>query len=458
MHAPAPPPFRPVPDRPAPPRLRRGRGRQRPGRSQPRRRAAAAHRRHRRRADGRGRRAGDPRRPRLARAGARGRARAPERAARAPRRRRAASCSRRRMPIAASARRRRSATTAAAGRSRAPRRSGGTRPASRTSSASACPAPRSSWRTRRAAPCASPATRSPTSCSCARTGGRRSTSPPRSTTAISRSRTSCAARITSPTRPRHLLLLRALGAVEPVFAHCPIIVGADGERLSARRGAEPLAALRARGVPPEAVVAYAAQLACPAQGGASEVAVVRGARAALLARAPRARHGARRPGASRMARPRGARAACRATSSRAAWRRSCPPRRPTSSLARARGGGARRLRRSARSRTLLRNWHSDRPAPPPPAPALELFCELREADEREHLPYAAAERARRSAARAREEPRPLGPRRATPPENRPHGRAATACRSRSWSRCCRVRKPSNAAGHDNTKALRQLER
>ena len=71
---------------------------------------------------------------------------------------------------------------------------------------------------------------------------------------------------------RHLLLLRALGAVEPVFAHCPIIVGADGERLSTRRGAEPLAALRARGVPPEAVVAYAAQLACPAQGGASEVA------------------------------------------------------------------------------------------------------------------------------------------------------------------------------------------
>ena len=70
---------------------------------------------------------------------------------------------------------------------------------------------------------------------------------------------------------RHLLLLRALGAVEPVFAHCPIIVGADGERLSTRRGAEPLAALRARGVPPEAVVAFAAQLACPAQGGAGEV-------------------------------------------------------------------------------------------------------------------------------------------------------------------------------------------
>src|SRR4029077_12715091 len=71
---------------------------------------------------------------------------------------------------------------------------------------------------------------------------------------------------------RHLLLLRALDTVEPVFAHCPIIVGADGERLSTRTGAEPLAALRRRGVPPEAVVAYAAQLACPAQGGAPELA------------------------------------------------------------------------------------------------------------------------------------------------------------------------------------------
>ncbi|MDP9255940.1 MAG: glutamate--tRNA ligase family protein, partial [Actinomycetota bacterium] len=43
---------------------------------------------------------------------------------------------------------------------------------------------------------------------------------------------------------RHLLVLRALGAVAPVFAHCPIIGGADGERRSTRRGAEPRAALR----------------------------------------------------------------------------------------------------------------------------------------------------------------------------------------------------------------------
>ena len=35
-------------------------------------------------------------------------------------------------------------------------------------------------------------------------------------------------------------------------------------------------------------------------------------------------------------------------------------------------------------------WHRRPAGPPPESPALALFCELREADEREHLPYAAA--------------------------------------------------------------------
>ena len=113
----------------------------------------------------------------------------------------AASCSRRRTPTAASARPRRSATAGAVARSRAPTPSGATTPASRTSSASACRAPRSSWRMRPAGRALRRRTRSPTSCSCARMGGRRSTSPRRSTTGISRSRTSCAARIISPTPP-----------------------------------------------------------------------------------------------------------------------------------------------------------------------------------------------------------------------------------------------------------------
>ena len=187
---------------------------------------------------------------------------------------------------------------------------------------------------------------------------------------------------------RHLLLLRALGAVEPVFAHCPIIVAADGERLSTRTGAEPLAALRARGVPPEAVVAYAAQLACPAQGGASEVAPF----AELAQRFSLARLG---------------RGTAHADPAHLAWLgRELLAQLPSEELARrlapflpaetppvvlealaeaARGASA--LGEIADAAAEL----AQRPAgPPPDSPAPALFAELREADEREHLPYEAA--------------------------------------------------------------------
>ena len=108
-----------------------------------------------------------------------------------------------------------------------------------------------------------------TSCSCAAMAGRRSISRPRSTIATSRSRTSCAARITSQLRPPPAAAARARRrgtGVRPLPDHRR----ADGERLSTRRGAESLASLRERGVPAEAVVAFAAQLACPAQDGAPE--------------------------------------------------------------------------------------------------------------------------------------------------------------------------------------------
>ena len=188
---------------------------------------------------------------------------------------------------------------------------------------------------------------------------------------------------------RHLLLLRALGAVEPVFAHCPIIVGADGERLSTRRGAEPLAALRARGVPPEAVVAYAAQLACPAQGGAERGRVVR-----------RARRGASRSRASAAARrmpipriwPGWAGGAGGSPLEELARRLAAVPAGGHAGVRAGRRSPRRRAapRRSARSPTVLRQL-AQRPAGRRrPLPALALFCELREADAREHLPYAAA--------------------------------------------------------------------
>ena len=105
----------------------------------------------------------------------------------------------------------------------------------------------------------------------------------------------------------------------------------------------------------------------------------------------RASAAARRTPIPRISRGSGARCsrACRSTSSRGGWRRSCRRTRRSPSCTRSQRRRA-APRRSARSQTLLRSWHSDPPDPPPAAPALELFCELREADAREHLPYAAA--------------------------------------------------------------------
>ena len=187
---------------------------------------------------------------------------------------------------------------------------------------------------------------------------------------------------------RHLLVLRALGAPEPVFAHCPIIVGADGERLSTRRGAEALSALRARGVPPEAIVALAAQLACPAQDGAPEVAPF----AELAQRFTLARLGT---------------GTAHADPAHLAWMaRSVLERLPLEELARrlspflpadtpdvvltalaeaARGAAA--LADVADSALAVAQTPQ---GSPPASPALQLFSELRERDLREHLPYEAA--------------------------------------------------------------------
>jgi glutamyl/glutaminyl-tRNA synthetase len=53
--------------------------------------------------------------------------------------------------------------------------------------------------------------------------------------------------------PLQVLLHRALGQRMPEFAHVPMVLGPDGERLSKRHGATSVAAWRERGVPPEAL-------------------------------------------------------------------------------------------------------------------------------------------------------------------------------------------------------------
>jgi hypothetical protein len=66
-----------------------------------------------------------------------------------------------------------------------------------------------------------------------------------------------------PNRELHEAIARALGAEPPEYVHHGLLVGEDGRKLSKRTGAEPLAAMRARGVPPEAVRAYLEELGLP---------------------------------------------------------------------------------------------------------------------------------------------------------------------------------------------------
>jgi glutamyl-tRNA synthetase len=60
--------------------------------------------------------------------------------------------------------------------------------------------------------------------------------------------------------PRQIHIFRALGAKLPEFAHVPMILGADGERLSKRHGAVSVTQYRDDGFLPEALVNYLARL------------------------------------------------------------------------------------------------------------------------------------------------------------------------------------------------------
>jgi len=60
--------------------------------------------------------------------------------------------------------------------------------------------------------------------------------------------------------PRQIHIFRALGGTLPEFAHVPMILGADGERLSKRHGAVSVTQYRDEGFLPEALANYLARL------------------------------------------------------------------------------------------------------------------------------------------------------------------------------------------------------
>ncbi len=61
--------------------------------------------------------------------------------------------------------------------------------------------------------------------------------------------------------PRQILLQQTLGYATPSYAHVPLVVGPDGEKLNKRHGAPDLSALREAGVDPQLVVAALARSA-----------------------------------------------------------------------------------------------------------------------------------------------------------------------------------------------------
>jgi glutamyl-tRNA synthetase len=91
-----------------------------------------------------------------------------------------------------------------------------------------------------------------------------------------------------PSTSRQILLGRALGLPLPRYAHVPLVVGEDGERLAKRHGARSLGELRAGGADPAAVVgALAATCGLVAQDAHARPAdLVEGFRLEAIPRAP----------------------------------------------------------------------------------------------------------------------------------------------------------------------------
>jgi glutamyl-tRNA synthetase len=71
--------------------------------------------------------------------------------------------------------------------------------------------------------------------------------------------------------PKQVLLYQALGALIPVFAHVPLILGADKTRLSKRHGATSVMAYRDEGIVPEAFRNFLALLGWTPPEGSPEI-------------------------------------------------------------------------------------------------------------------------------------------------------------------------------------------
>lgn len=61
-----------------------------------------------------------------------------------------------------------------------------------------------------------------------------------------------------PATPPQILLARALGRKPPAYCHVPLVVGPDGRRLAKRHGDTRIAAFRAAGVRPDAILGWVA--------------------------------------------------------------------------------------------------------------------------------------------------------------------------------------------------------
>jgi glutamyl-tRNA synthetase len=59
-----------------------------------------------------------------------------------------------------------------------------------------------------------------------------------------------------PSTPKHIVLTRAVGAIEPTYAHLPLLFGTDGKKLSKRHGAVSLVTYRDQGYLADAVFNY----------------------------------------------------------------------------------------------------------------------------------------------------------------------------------------------------------